>query len=86
MPAMARTSKLTHTLTRNVPSGWTGERGRIDRAMLTQRQFTPTGNPDVYVCGPTAFVETIAEHLIAMGHMAGNVRTERFGPTGAIRA
>ncbi len=77
---------LTHTLTRNAPSGWTGERGRIDRMMLTRRQFTPAGNPDVYVCGPTAFVETIAEHLVAMGHKAGNVRTERFGPTGAIRA
>lgn len=76
---------LTHTLTRNAPSGWTGERGRIDRVMLTDRQFTPVGNPDVYVCGPTAFVETIADHLVAMGHRASNVRTERFGPTGAIR-
>ncbi|MCJ8145093.1 ferredoxin reductase [Ancylobacter sp. A5.8] len=76
---------LTHTLTRNVPSGWTGERGRIGRVMLTRRQFTPAGNPDVYVCGPTRFVETIVEHLIKMGHVAGRVRTERFGPTGAIR-
>ncbi|MBX4994779.1 ferredoxin-NADP reductase [Rhizobium binae] len=76
---------LTHTLTRNAPSGWTGEQGRIDRVMLTRRQFTPVGNPDVYVCGPTTFVETIAEHLVAMGHRGSNVRTERFGPTGAIR-
>ncbi|MFG1397967.1 ferredoxin reductase [Roseixanthobacter pseudopolyaromaticivorans] len=76
---------LTHTLTRTSPSGWTGERGRIGRVMLTRRQFTPAGNPDVYVCGPAAFVETIAEHLVAMGHMAGNIRTERFGPSGAIR-
>ncbi|MDQ0513287.1 ferredoxin reductase [Ancylobacter amanitiformis] len=76
---------LTHTLTRETPSGWAGEQGRIDRVMLTRRQFTPAGDPDVYVCGPTAFVETIAEHLVAMGHRASNVRTERFGPTGAIR-
>lgn len=76
---------LTHTLTRDAPSGWTGERGRIGREMLMRLQFIPVGSPDVYVCGPTAFVETIAEHLVAMGHRAGNVRTERFGPTGAIR-
>ncbi|MFG1427949.1 ferredoxin reductase [Roseixanthobacter glucoisosaccharinicivorans] len=77
---------LTHTLTRHAPSGWTGERSRIGRVMLTRRKFLPAGNPDVYVCGPSAFVETIAAHLIAMGHMAGTVRTERFGPTGAIRS
>ncbi|GLK73607.1 ferredoxin reductase [Ancylobacter dichloromethanicus] len=76
---------LTQTLTRDAPSEWTGERGRIDRAMLARWQFTPAGHPDVYVCGPTAFVETIAEHLVAIGHSASNVRTERFGPTGAIR-
>jgi ferredoxin-NADP reductase len=76
---------LTHTLTRNAPSGWTGERGRIDRLMLTRRLFLPAGNPDVYVCGPAAFVEACADHLIAIGHLASHVRTERFGPTGAIR-
>ena len=67
-------------------AGWAGERGRIDRVMLTRRQFLPVGNPDVYVCGPTAFVETIAEHLVAMGHGGNHVRTERFGPTGETRS
>lgn len=73
---------LTHTLTRTAPPAWDGERGRIDQEMLTRRQFFPAGNPDVYVCGPTIFVETIAEHLITMGHAESRVRTERFGPTG----
>jgi len=77
---------LTYTLTRAAPPGWDGERGRIDRAMLTRRLFLPSGNHDVYVCGPTPFVETTAEHLVAMGHKPNLVRTERFGPTGEVLA
>ncbi len=77
---------LTHTLTRATPTGWSGERGRIGRVMLTRRNFLPAGDPDVYVCGPTAFVEQVTDHLIAMGHAPHRVRTERFGPTGPIRA
>jgi ferredoxin-NADP reductase len=36
----------------------------------------------VYVCGPTSFVEVAANELVALGHEAGRIRTERFGPTG----
>lgn len=75
---------LTHTLTREVPPGWQGERGRIGRVMLTRRQFLPAGSPDTYVCGPTSFVEAVVENLVAMGHLAGRIRTERFGPTGDL--
>jgi ferredoxin-NADP reductase len=34
------------------------------------------------VCGPTAFVEAVADALVALGHEPGRIRTERFGPTG----
>ena len=37
--------------------------------------------PLVYVCGPTGFVETAADILVSLGHDAGRIRTERFGPT-----
>jgi len=76
---------LTHTLTRDAPPDWSGERGRIGRVMLTRRHFLPADRPDTYVCGPTAFVETVVENLVAMGHLAGRIRTERFGPTGEFR-
>ena len=33
----------------------------------------------VYVCGPTAFVESVANDLVALGHDPANIRTERFG-------
>ena len=34
---------------------------------------------DVYVCGPSAFVESVADRLVKAGHAAEHVRTERFG-------
>jgi ferredoxin-NADP reductase len=36
----------------------------------------------VFVCGPTGFVETIADLLVAAGHDPHRVKTERFGPSG----
>ncbi|MDQ1599990.1 MAG: hypothetical protein QOD68_1464, partial [Actinomycetota bacterium] len=39
-------------------------------------------SPTSYVCGPTGFVETVADLLVAAGHDPRRVRTERFGPSG----
>jgi ferredoxin-NADP reductase len=36
----------------------------------------------MYVCGPTGFVEAVANTLVDLGHDPGSIRTERFGPTG----
>jgi ferredoxin-NADP reductase len=44
--------------------------------------WPPSERPLVYVCGPTAFVETAASTLVALGHEPARIRTERFGPTG----
>jgi ferredoxin-NADP reductase len=38
--------------------------------------------PNCFVCGPTGFVETVADILVALGHDAHRIKTERFGPTG----
>jgi ferredoxin-NADP reductase len=38
--------------------------------------------PAVFACGPTGFVEASASLLTRMGHDAGRIKTERFGPTG----
>jgi len=38
--------------------------------------------PTCYVCGPTGFVETVANLLIFMGHDPSKIKTERFGPSG----
>jgi ferredoxin-NADP reductase len=34
------------------------------------------------VCGPTSFVEGVADALVRSGHDPAQVKTERFGPTG----
>jgi ferredoxin-NADP reductase len=69
------------TLTREQPEGWEGYAGRIDRQLLADVAWPVEERPPVYVCGPTGFVETAAEILVSLGHDAGRIRTERFGPT-----
>jgi ferredoxin-NADP reductase len=71
----------TITLTREQPEGWNGRTGRIDREFLGAAAFPPAEQPLVYLCGPTGFVEAVADALVALGHDAGRVRTERFGPS-----
>ena len=73
---------LKLALTREWPEGWEGLRGRIDRGLLEQVTRPPEHHPLVYVCGPTSFVETVAQALVEIGHDAQRIRTERFGPTG----
>ena len=70
------------TLTRAAPDGWDGFTRRIDRDMLAQVAWPPADAPSTYVCGPTSFVETAADALVALGQDEAAIRTERFGPTG----
>ena len=75
-------SSITHTLTRSQPPGWTGYARRVDAEMLARSGRAPTSAPHVYVCGPTPFVEAVAEALVQLGHEPRTIKTERFGPTG----
>jgi ferredoxin-NADP reductase len=76
------TVDIRFTLTREKPSGWDGYARRIDRELLADVAWPPGDRPLVYICGPTAFVETAASALVALGHQADRIRTERFGPSG----
>jgi ferredoxin-NADP reductase len=69
-------------LTREWPQEWGGHRGRITQDQLRAMSWAPEDRPLVYVCGPSGFVETIAEGLVGAGHDPTRIRTERFGPTG----
>ena len=71
--------QVVHTLTRVQPPGWTGRAGRVNRELLQEVAFPPEANPIAYVCGPTSFVEAVAEALVGLGHPPGRIRTERFG-------
>ena len=74
--------EIIRTLTRTQPSGWTGYGRRVDQAMLAEIAWPADQQPRSFACGPTGFVETVASGLVALGHEPGNIRTERFGPTG----
>jgi len=73
---------VTVTLTRESPPDWTGRRGRVDAALLADVGWPPSARPRCYVCGPTGFVEAVADALVQLGHEPQRIRTERFGPTG----
>jgi ferredoxin-NADP reductase len=67
------------TLTREQ---WSGRTGRVDRQLLGEIGWRPGERPLAYVCGPTGFVEAVANALVEIGHDSGRIKTERFGPTG----
>lgn len=70
------------TLTRERPDEWEGFTGRVDAEMLRAIGPPAAETPRVYVCGPTPFVEAVADLLVELGHEPGAVHAERFGPTG----
>ena len=70
------------TLTLTWEPDWTGHRGPVDAGLLAEVGWPPSVQPHCYVCGPTAFVEAVADALVELGHEPGRIRTERFGPTG----
>jgi ferredoxin-NADP reductase len=67
--------------TRTAPDGWPDPPKRVDVATINSHGWPPAFAPDVYVCGPTTFVETAADILVALGHDPKRIRTERFGGT-----
>lgn len=75
--------RVIHALTRVQPPGWTGYSRRIDMRMLGEVLEGTGRMAQAFVCGPTLLVETVAESLVNIGLAPSQVRTERFGPTGA---
>ncbi|MEO1654094.1 MAG: ferredoxin reductase [Bacteroidota bacterium] len=73
---------LHYTFTRSQPEGWAGFARRVDQEMVMGLlENEPLGDYMAYVCGPTAFVEFVANTLKEEGMTASYIRTERFGPT-----
>jgi ferredoxin-NADP reductase len=65
--------------TRSAPPGWAAAVGRVDLDALRESTWDPGQEPIVYVCGPTGFVEHVADALVELGHPPARIRTERFG-------
>jgi ferredoxin-NADP reductase len=73
---------VTYLYTRTTPERWPRPPGRLTAADLDSHGGTDRLATECYVCGPTGFVETAADFLLALGHDPRRVKTERFGPTG----
>jgi ferredoxin-NADP reductase len=67
--------------TRSGPPGTARPPGRIGSADLRFTGWPPDPAIQIYVCGPTGFVESVTAHLIEQGHAPSAIRTERFGPS-----
>jgi ferredoxin-NADP reductase len=70
------------TFTRTPPPGWSGYARRVDGAMLADVAPAPGARPLIFVCGPTPFVEAVADLLVDAGYDPRAIHAERFGPTG----
>jgi ferredoxin-NADP reductase len=72
--------------TRRAPAGWKGPVGRLDADRLAALARPPGSDPAVapacFVCGPTGFVEAVANLLVDQGNDPQRIKTERFGPSG----
>src|SRR5437879_2257389 len=64
---------VTITLTREPSSGWSGRRARVDGDLLSELGWPPMDEPHCYLCGPTPFVEAVANALVALGHTSPNI-------------
>jgi ferredoxin-NADP reductase len=69
--------RLVHT--RQTPEGSPEPPGRLGVATLNTYGWPAEFTPNCFVCGPTGFVETVSDILVALGHDPRRVRTERFG-------
>jgi ferredoxin-NADP reductase len=74
---------VRYVYTRRTPDGWPEPAGRLGVATLNTHGWPADFGPACFVCGPTGFVETVADILVALGHDPRRIKTERFGPSGA---
>jgi len=82
LSAEQRSLIVTYAYTRTVPKDWPRPPGRLDAALLAGTTWPADVRPTCYICGPTPFVETVANLLTASGNDRDRIRAERFGPTG----
>jgi ferredoxin-NADP reductase len=73
---------VTIAYTRSAPTDAVRPAGWVSAGDLQRWGWPAEFSPQVFVCGPTGFVETIADTLVRLGHDPDRIKTERFGPTG----
>jgi ferredoxin-NADP reductase len=75
--------EVFYTLTRAQPPNWKGFNRRIDDQMLQEIIKPFNKSPQIFICGPTLLVEAAANSMVKLNIPPAQIRTERFGPSGA---
>ncbi|MFF5292070.1 FAD-binding oxidoreductase [Paractinoplanes globisporus] len=70
---------VDYIYTRQAPPGWAGMVGRLTKDSLASTTIAPHQRARIFVCGSTAFAETVVTWLLELGHSARDILTERFG-------
>jgi ferredoxin-NADP reductase len=70
---------VTYVYTRTAPDDDPRPPGRLGVADINTHGWPAQFQPTCFVCGPTGFVEVVADILVALGHEPRRVKTERFG-------
>lgn len=72
--------KLLYTLTEKAPENYKGYTRRIDTKMIEEifGEYKDK-DPNIFVCGPTPFVEKAGLILVEIGFDPQHIKTERFG-------
>ena len=74
--ARAGRLKLALNVTREVPSAWRGERGRITQEQLGKLVEDPATL--CFVCGPAAMVDEVPQMLMRLGIAGRRIRVEEW--------
>lgn len=80
--ALSPRVSITLVYTRQAPAGSHTPPHRLDAVTLLEHVLPASDNPAVFICGATAFVETVADWLVEAGHSPDRIKTERYGGTG----
>jgi ferredoxin-NADP reductase/NAD-dependent dihydropyrimidine dehydrogenase PreA subunit len=70
--------KVTVTLSNPSDEPWTGETGRIDKALL-ERVIPHIATQRVHLCGPPLMMDTVKAALLELGVQKDDIKTEAFG-------
>jgi ferredoxin-NADP reductase len=69
--------RVDYVYTRVAPADWPVAAGRLTAESLAASILPVSAMPTFFVCGATAFVESVADRLVAAGHEPDRIRTER---------
>jgi ferredoxin-NADP reductase len=68
---------VVHSLSREIPDNWRGERGRIDRKMIHKHIQRPKDKL-WYLCGPPPMTDQLEQELKEMGVSSERLRAESW--------